>query len=162
MSAPQAPEQVRIFIATRAHELCVGGDDIHPDNVIGRPSPSPREVADSAAEGQPRNAGERDEAENGCQPVQLRLAIDVSKDTTRLHARHSSVRIDPYAAHERHVEHEGTVGDGQARDVVSAALDAKQQLVLARKPHALDDVGDADAASDHGGSSVDHAVPDGP
>jgi len=33
---------------------------------------------------------------------------------------------------------------------VSAALDAKQEIVLARKPHTFDHVGDAEAANHDG------------
>jgi hypothetical protein len=72
-----------------------------------------------------------------------------------------SLCVHPHAVHERHVEHHGAVSRCQARDVVSAALDAKQKIVFSRKLHARDHVGDADAAHDKRRFPVDHSVPNG-
>ena len=92
--------------------------------------------------------------------MQLGFAIHIAKNTTGLYVGNPFMRINPHAAHERHVEHQGAVSDGQAGDVVAAALDAEQEVVFARKPHALDHIGDAETASDDRGPSVEHAVPD--
>jgi hypothetical protein len=69
--------------------------------------------------------------------------------------------VDPYAAHERHIEHQRTVSGSEARDVVASALNAEQEVVFARKPNAFNHVGNAAAARDNGGLPVDHGVPDG-
>src|SRR6185436_15306810 len=50
----------------------------------------------------------------------------------------------------------------EAGDVVASTLDAEQEIVLARKLHARDHIGGAEAADDGGGLPVEHPVPDGP
>jgi hypothetical protein len=79
-----------------------------------------------------------------------------------LSAGYPASRIYPHAAHQRHVQHQRAVGRGQAGDVVPPALDAQQQVVLARELHAGNHVGSAQAAGDRGGVLVDHCVPHGP
>jgi len=93
--------------------------------------------------------------------MHLRFAIHVAEQATSLRVGDLSLWVYPYASHERHVEQQRAVGDGQTRDVVSATLDAEQDVVFARKLHARDHVGDAEAARDDGGLPVDHGVPDG-
>ncbi len=160
---PRSPQNRSAFSSPLARtSRPVGGHDVHPDDVVRRPAPTPRQVAEPTAQGESGDAGERDEAEDGGEPVHLRLAVHVAEQATGLRVGDLVLRVDPHAAHERHVEHQRAVGRGQARDVVSAALDAEQELVLARELHAGDHVGDAEAARDDRGTSVDHGVPDGP
>jgi hypothetical protein len=68
--------------------------------------------------------------------------------------------VDTHPVHLREVDHEGTVADGLAGDVVAAAFDGDEQAVLAGELHAMHDVGGVDAAGDERRAAVDHAVPD--
>jgi len=91
--------------------------------------------------------------------MHLRFAIHVAEQATSLCVGDLPLWVHPYAAHERHVEHQRAVGRGQTRDVVSSAFDAKQEFICARKLHARDHVSDAEAARHDGRLPVDHAVP---
>ena len=91
--------------------------------------------------------------------MKLSLAVDIAEETSGLRAREPRRRVDPHAAHQRHVEHQAVLAHGKTGDVVAAALDRERQPVLARRANAGDDVGDTKAANDDGGSPVDHRVP---
>jgi hypothetical protein len=91
--------------------------------------------------------------------VHLRFPIHVPEQATSLRVGDLFLRVHPYAAHERHIEHQRAVGRGQACNIVSSAFDAEQEFVIARKLHGRDHVGDAEAARDGGGLSIDHGVP---
>ena len=64
-ATPQPPEEVSVFVAARTHQSCVGGHDVHPDNVVRRPAPTPGQVAEATAQSEACDAGERDETEDG-------------------------------------------------------------------------------------------------
>ena len=68
--------------------------------------------------------------------------------------------VDLDALHGREVDHEAAIAHRGAGDVVAAAADRHEQIVLARETHRPDDVAGLRTAHDHGGSSIDHAVPD--
>ena len=159
-TTPQTPEKVSVLVVARVHQPCVGSYDIHPHNVVRRPAPTPRQVSEPAAQGESRNTGERNETENGSKPVHLRFAIHFAEQATSLRVGDLSLWVHPDAAHERHVEHHRAVGRGQARDVVSSAFEAEQNIGFARELHAREHVGNAEAARDDGGPSIDHGVPD--
>ena len=83
-ATPQPPEEIRVLVAARPHQPCVGGHDVHPDDVVRRPAPTPRQVAEPAAQGESRDAGQRDEPEDGGEPVHLRFAIHVAEQAPGL------------------------------------------------------------------------------
>jgi hypothetical protein len=56
---------------------------------------------------------------------------------------------------------EPAVADGVAGDVVAAALDREQEMVLGGEADGLGDVGGRGTADDGTGPLVDHRVPDG-
>lgn len=157
---PQAPEEVRVLVAAGPHQACVGGHHVHSHDVVRRPAPTPRQVAEATPQGESGDAGERDEAEDGSEAVHLRFAIHVTEQATSLRAGYPPLFVHPHAAHERHVEHKPPVGRGQTCDVVSPTFDAEQKIVFARELHTRNHIGGAEAARDDGGLSVDHGVPD--
>ena len=158
---PRSPQNRSVFSCFRgADHAAVGGDEIDGGQVVARPAEPPREVAEAAAERQPGAAGGGDEPEHRGQAVELRLAVHVAEQAAGLGARHAPRRIDPDAAHQRHVEHQPAVADGQSGDVVAAALDRQRQAVLARGVDARDDVGDAETPDDQRRTPIDHRVPD--
>jgi hypothetical protein len=97
---PQPPEKVRVLVVARAYRSCVGGHDVHGENVVRRPAPTSRQVAESAAQGESCNAGQRDEAENRGESVYLRVAIHVAEEATSLSVGDVPPWVHPYAAHE--------------------------------------------------------------
>lgn len=160
-TTPQSPEEIWVLIVACAYEVSVGSHDIQANHVVRCPAPPPCEVAESSAEGESGDAGERNETEHSSEPVYLRFTIHVAKQATRLRVGDSLPWVHPYATHERHIEHQRAVSHSQACNVVSSALDAKKEVIFARELHARDHVRDAQAARDSGGPSVNHGVPDG-
>ena len=92
--------------------------------------------------------------------MELGLRVHIAEKAAGLSPRDSLSRIDPDAAHERHVEHQSALADGESGDVVSAALDRQRDGVLTRGVDARDDVGDAEAPCDQRWTPIDHRVPD--
>jgi hypothetical protein len=64
------------------------------------------------------------------------------------------------AAHLREVDHQAAVVDCVAGNVVAAALDRDEQVLLAREVDGVDDIGCAAALHDQRRSTVDQTVPD--
>ena len=60
----------------------------------------------------------------------------------------------------REVDDEAAVADGVAGDVVAAAADRHEQLVLAGEGDRGDDVGAPGAAGDQGRAAIDHGIED--
>ena len=73
----------------------VGGHHVHPDDVVRRPAPAPRQVAEPAAQGESGDAGERDETEHRGEPVHLRLAIHVAEQAAGLRVGDLALRGRP-------------------------------------------------------------------
>jgi hypothetical protein len=94
------------------------------------------------------------------QSEELRLAVELAPEHSRLRAGNSAVRIDPDALHQRQIDHEPAVTERVAADAVAAGAHRDKQIVLAGEVERGDDVGDAGTAGDPAGSSVDSAVPD--
>jgi hypothetical protein len=65
-------------------------------------------------------------------------------------------------AHPGQVNHDATVVDGIAGDVVATAPDGEQEVMLTGEIHRLDDIGDPRALGDDGGTAINHAVADLP
>ena len=158
-AAAQSPEEIAVLVFRRAHDRAVGGDEIHRCDVVRRPAEPPGEISEAAAKRQAGAAGVRDESEDRGQAMKLCLAIDIAEEAPGLRAREPRRRVDPHAAHQRHVEHQAVLAHGKPGDVVAAALDRERQPVLARRANAGDDVGGTEAANDDGGAPVDHRVP---
>ncbi len=94
---PRKPQKRSGFSSLcRADQACLGGDEVHADHVVHRPCPAPREVAEAAAEGESGDPGHRDEPEDGGESgVQLRLAVQVAEQTTRLGVGDPSACVSP-------------------------------------------------------------------
>ena len=93
--------------------------------------------------------------------MDLGLRVHVAEKAAGLSARDALGRIDPDAAHERHVEHQSALANGQPGDVVPTAFDRQLHAVLTRGIHARDDVRYAEAPCDQRRTPIDHRVPDG-
>src|SRR5437660_538034 len=82
-SSRRPPQQaILVLFVRRPPQSCVGGPDVHPDDIVRGPAPTPRQVAEPPTQGESRDAGERDESEDGSEPVHLRFAIHVTEQAT--------------------------------------------------------------------------------
>ena len=140
-SPTEAPEEVGVLLLARVHEPPVGGHDVHGPDVVARPPESARGVPEAAAQGEPGDARGGDEAEDGRQPVELRLPVHVAEEAARLRPGGPGPRVDPHPPHQGEVEHQAALGHRQARDVVAAALHGQGDSALPGEAHAGDDVG---------------------
>jgi hypothetical protein len=85
--------------------------------------------------------------------------IDVTPDCTSTDMGDLFVGINVDVIHRREVDHEAVVTDGFARDVVSAAFDREQQILIAGEIDGSDDVGSPRTLGDDCWLLVDHPVP---
>ena len=88
------------------------------------------EIPESAPHGESGDAGGRYETEHGGQPMELRLPIDVGQCAACLRARRAAGRVHPHPSQQRQVDHEPTLADRKAGDVVAAAANGYEQPML--------------------------------
>jgi hypothetical protein len=62
--------------------------------------------------------------------------------------------------HSRQIDHQATVADRIAGDVMTASPYGDEQIVFATEIHRRDDVGGAGTSDDNRGATVDHSIPD--
>ncbi len=141
--------------------LALGGHDLDRGEVVAGPAEAARQVAEAAAEREPGDAGRRDEAEHRREAVELGLAVEVAERAAGLGARGPRRGVDRHAAHEREVDHQAAVADGEAGDVVAAAAHRDQELMVARAKRTAGTTSAVpSAAHDQARAPVDHRVPD--
>ena len=68
--------------------------------------------------------------------------------------------IDPNALYGRQVDHEATVTNGAASNIMASATHRHQQVVVAGEMDGVDDIRDPTTTDDQAGPSIDIAVPD--
>src|SRR5688500_3422823 len=95
----QAPEEIGVLVGTRRDELAVGGDEIHRDELVDGEAVLTHDPADPTAQGEPRDAGVRDDPRRDREPERLRLPVELAEQDSRLHARRALLRIDAHALH---------------------------------------------------------------
>jgi hypothetical protein len=158
-AAAQPPEQLAVLAVGGSNDAPVRGDELDRRQVVGGPAEPPCQVPESPAKRQARAAGRGHEPEHRRETVSLRFPVHVAEKTSWLGARDSPRRIDLNAPQRRHVEHQSTLADREARDVVPAALDRQRQAVRARRIDARDDVVDPGAPDDQRRAAIDYRVP---
>ena len=88
------------------------------------------------------------------------LAVILAPREARLGTRRAFGRIDPHALHPRQVNHEATIADSVAGDVMTASAHGHQQIVATGKVHRGHDIGHSSTAGDQRRPFVDHPIPD--
>ena len=159
-TAAERPEEVIVIGTGGATHLSVSGHDLDFFKIVHRPAEPARQVAEAAAERQPRHAGRGDEAKSAGQAVHLRSLIDIAQRAARADPRQARLDIHLDGAHTGHVEGDAAIGQCQARDVVSPALDGEYELVVADEGDGLHHVLRGDGPHHHGRLLLDHPVPD--
>ena len=159
-AATDAPEEVRVLILAGGENLAVGRHQVDRDQVVYRRPVLSHEPADTAAQGEPRDAGVRDDPAYRRQSVKLRLAVELAPQHAGLRPGRTRHRIDPDPLHRREVDHEAAFAERVTADAVAAGAHRYQQVSPAGEVNRGDDIGDSRAASDAGGAAVDRSVPD--
>ena len=86
-AAAEAPEEIRVLVGARAHELAVGGDDVGREQVVDREAVLALQPADPAAEREPGDAGVRDDSAGRREPERLRLVVELAPEHAGLNSR---------------------------------------------------------------------------
>ncbi len=118
------------------------------------------EPTETAAEREPRDAGDRDEPTRRGQAVWLQCVVDLTPRAPCLDAHRPRRRIDGDRFHQGQVDDQSAVADGKPGDVVTRALDREHQALLARKRQRLNDVVHGGASRDERRVAIDHRVED--
>ena len=86
------------------------------------------------------------------------FVVDVAQRRTTADPGNVLPGIDPYAAHQRQVDHQTIIATGVACHPVTAAAYGRQQVVFTRRIDTMAYVGNTRAAHDCRRTLVDHAV----
>ena len=148
------------MILAGGDELAVRSDEVDGEQVVDRRAVLAHQPADPAAERESGDPGVRDDAADGGEPVELRLAVELTPQHARLGARRPRCRVDADAPHRRQVDHEPAVAERMPANPVATGAHRDEQIALARVANGRDHVGDAGAARDAGRPAVDRTVPD--
>ena len=159
-AASQRPEQIGVFAGGRLDDAALGGDHLGDKQVVDGEPVFAHEEADSAAEGEPGDAGVAHDAAGGGQTVGLRLVVDVAPESTSLHPGRAIGGVDRHGPHRREVDDDPVVAHSGTGHVVAPAPYGDLQVVVAREAHRRDHIGHAGAAGDAGRMAVDRAIPD--
>ncbi len=143
------------------HPLAARQHDVGRAQVVDRQAELAREPAEASAKRQPRDPRGRVDADRCRETVRLSRAVELAERDAGLHARRPSRRVHVDSLHGRQVDHEAIVDQGASRDVVPAAADRHDEIVLAREIHGRRHVPGVPAAHDDRRMAVDHSVPDG-
>ena len=161
-AAAQCPEQVGMGVWRGAQHPSVGGDDLRGHQVVHAQPELAGEPTHAPAQGQPAHPGVTDQSERCRKPVGERRRVDVAQERAAPDPHPPSLRIDSHILQGAQVDHNTTVGGGQARCAVRATADRDVESSVASQAHGGDDVGARRAPRDHGGATVDVGVPDPP
>ena len=101
----------------------VGGDHFGAEKVVAGKTVLAVEPSESAAEGEPGDSGEGDDAERGGEPVLLRAPVEFTEQEARSRADGALGGVDHDGFHRGQVQDQAVVAHRVAGDVVAAALD---------------------------------------
>ena len=159
-AAADGPEQVGVLVAAGGADHAVGGDDLDRAQVVAAEAVGAHHHAESAAEGEAGDAGDRHLSAGGGQPVDLGGPVDLAPGGAGLHAGGSGGGVDVDGPHRGEVDDQAVVADGAAGHLVAATADGRDGAMVPCDSYGLDDVGHVGAARDDGGVAVDQPVPD--
>ena len=111
-ASPQRPEQVGMLVLGHPQHFALCRDDVGGEQVVDREAVLAHEPADAAAEGEPGDPRVTHDAAGGRQSVDLRLVVDVTPQSTTLHAGGAAGGVDPHGPHVREVDDDSVVAHG--------------------------------------------------
>ncbi len=159
-TAAQGPEEIGMVVRVDGEELAIGGDDFGGDDVVAAQTEGAHEVAESAAHGEPADAGGGDDPAGGGETGVMTGGIELGPGDAALDDGGVALGIDGDLLHSGKVDHHAAVADRAAGDTVPAAADSEGELVRAGECDGGGDVMGVAALDDEGGIAVDHRVPD--
>ena len=134
------PEEVLVFRIAGVHLTAIRHDDICRQQVVDGHAVLPAQPAEAAAQRQAGHACGRVDAQRRGKAVRLRGRVEVGEGAAGLDRRPAGIGVHLDALHRREVDHEAAVGDGIARDVVSAPSNRDEQVLRAAELDGLDDI----------------------
>ena len=143
---------------TGDHQPPVGQHDIRLEQVVNRQTEFAREIAVAAAEREARDAGGRDDPRGHGQSKGMRRVIHAALRATGFRPHGAVLRINAHPLHQGKVNHQAVVAAPESWPVVAAAPHRRKEIVLPRKAHGRDDIGDIRAASNQQRPLVNHPV----
>jgi hypothetical protein len=157
-AAPHGPEQIGMLFGAGPDDVAGGGDELDGAEVVDGEAVLAHQPAETAAEGEPTDTGRGHDAARAREPVKLSLAVVVAPRRAALSPRAARARVDVDRPHGGQIDHETTVADGVARNVVSAAADGDLEAPLSAEANRRLDVGGAVTAGHEGRPPIDQAI----
>ena len=161
-TAAERPEQVAVFMATGVNESAIGKHDVGTEQVVDGHPELAFEPSKAAAKRQAGDARVANRAARGRQSERLRLPIELGPAQSRFRAHGLCHRIDSHPFHVREINHHSVVAHASSGDIVATSTNGYRQALGTRELHAGDHICGAARPRNHGGSAVDHGVPDAP
>ena len=118
-AAAQAPKEIPVLLVACDDDGPVRGHDLGSDEVVAGEPVLGREVADAAAEREPRHPSRADDATGRDEAEGLRRGVEVQPGRASLDAGDPRVAVDVDPSHEREVDHEPAVADAVSGRIVS-------------------------------------------
>src|SRR5439155_19591173 len=156
--AAERPEELGVLSGTRVDDGPVRSDELGADEVVAREAVLRRQVADAAAECQPRNARRAHDAAWWDQPDRLRRRIEVEPGRAAGGPCDASLAVDVDGAHQGQVDHEAVVDGAMPRRIVAAPAHRHLQFVRAREVEGDRDVAGTQATCNQRRPPVDEGV----
>ena len=156
----QRPEKIRALRVTCGDEFSPRRDDICREQAVAGHAIGSAQPPLAATERETGDTGRRNDSSRDGEAERLRLAIEVAPRDPCLRAHRSLCGIDADASERREVDDQAAVTGTEPRDVVAAAANRQEQIVVAREPQRLQDVRNARALHDNRGPLIDEPVPD--
>jgi hypothetical protein len=124
------PEEVRLALRARLHNLAIGGDHLGRKQVVDRQPVLPNHEADSARERDPADSDRGGVAQTrGTPPLADGVRV-LARCQPGLNPRGVRVGVDIERAHTREIDHDPTFAGSVARTAVAAAADGQLDAAL--------------------------------
>ena len=160
-AAAQAPEQVRVLLVGRSHDLALRRHDARGTQAVDREAVAAHDPADPAAEREAGDAGVRHVAVGDRQAVRPGRPRNVAEQRAAADARAAGLRVDLDAVHRRQVDGHPAVRHRVALHAVPAAAHGDLHSLVAGAQQRLGDLRVRAGPGDGRRAVVDRAVPEG-
>ena len=154
----ESPEEVAIGVLARGDDLAGRQHHLGRQQVVDGHPVFAHQPRDPAPERETRDPGGGDDAARGREPEGARGTVELADRDAPLRPDRGSARIDVDPLHQREVDHQPTVGDRPAGDIMAAAAHRDLQSLAPAEVDRVHDVRRVHAARDHGRMPVDQPV----
>ena len=117
-------------------------------------------MADAAAERKPANTRRREDSGWNRKPKCMRRMVNITQYRAASGKYRAFLRVHANIIHSRQIDDEPIVANTQPWEIVAAAANGHDQVVLAAKIDRGDDVRHIAATGDEAGPPIDHGVVD--